>query len=132
MKTYSDSTLKGMKKDDLIAIIRCLEHNVSVEEERNQNQFNLLMQEDLRKAKYRWHDLRKNPEDLPNNTRTVIIAYEGFEGKSGYKYYDVAFLGAGDLWYSAEVYNFEYHDEGFLVLAWREVEPFKGVEHENE
>ena len=42
-KSYSDSTLKGMTKDNLISIIRCLEHNISVLEERNSNQFALLM-----------------------------------------------------------------------------------------
>lgn len=79
--------------------------------------------------KYRWHDLRKNPEDLPEDIyRNVIIAYEDFEEKSGYKYYDVAFLDVDDLWYSAEISNYGYHDEGFFVVAWREIEPFEEEE----
>lgn len=26
--------------------------------------------------KYRWHDLRKNPEDLPNDSITSVIAWD--------------------------------------------------------
>lgn len=43
-KIYSDSTLKSMPKENLIGIIRCYEHNISVLEERNDNQFKLLME----------------------------------------------------------------------------------------
>lgn len=34
MKTYSDNTLKKMKKEELIEYIRCLEHNLIGENER--------------------------------------------------------------------------------------------------
>ena len=30
--------------------------------------------------KYRWHDLRKNPDDLPVNEHEVDIAYIGYKG----------------------------------------------------
>lgn len=47
MKKYKDGTLMGFTKKQLIEIIRCLEHNIEVLEERNQNQFNLLMKKEL-------------------------------------------------------------------------------------
>lgn len=42
MKTYSDSTLKGMSKAELIRMIRCLENNVIAVEEKNDNQYRIL------------------------------------------------------------------------------------------
>ena len=30
--------------------------------------------------KYRWHDLRKNPDDLPEDFHNVVICLNGFEG----------------------------------------------------
>lgn len=43
-KVYADATLESMTKKQLIGIIRMLEHNNKVLEERNSNQFNLLIQ----------------------------------------------------------------------------------------
>lgn len=44
---YKNSTLKNMTKDNLISIIRCLEHNIDVLEERNNNQYKLLLEKDI-------------------------------------------------------------------------------------
>lgn len=82
-------------------------------------------EEALEKAeKYRWHDLRKNQADLPDTTRNVLIAYTDFENDS-YSFYDVAFLGVENLWYSTEHNNFEYHDEGYDVIAWKEIDLYE-------
>ena len=76
----------------------------------------------LEKAdKYRWHDLRKNPDDLP----------EGFEG--GYESeYVLAMIGTPE-WNSWE--QAYYHHGKRLwttyeqnVFAWRYIEPFKEEE----
>ena len=75
--------------------------------------------EALEKAdKYRWHDLRKNPDDLP----------EGFE--CGYESeYVLVMIGTPD-WNSWE--QAYYHHSKKLwstydqsVFAWRYIEPFK-------
>ena len=44
MKTYSDSTLKALSKARLIEYIRYLEHNIQVVEERNDNQYKILLE----------------------------------------------------------------------------------------
>lgn len=49
MKKYTDSTLLRMTKLWLIDYIRCLEHNIEVEQERNERQFQMLMEYDIEK-----------------------------------------------------------------------------------
>ena len=71
--------------------------------------------------KYRWHDLRKNPDDLP----------EGFE--CGYESeYVLAMIGTPE-WNSWEQ-AYYHHDKKMWstydqnVFAWRYIEPFKEEE----
>ena len=118
---YADSTLKSMTKDNLIGIIRCLEHNVSVEEERNQNQFNLLMKHE----KYRWHDLRKNPNDLPSNDRNVYLALDMKE----YVTYICGDYSENPI--KDDMQRDWFSQDGYLmknVIAWKEIEPFEVTE----
>jgi len=76
----------------------------------------------LEKAdKYKWHDLRKNPDDLP----------EGFE--CGYESeYVLAMIGTPE-WNSWEQ-AYYHHDKKMWstydqnVFAWRYIEPFKEEE----
>lgn len=51
--------------------------------------------------RYRWHDLRKNPEDVPNDQRQVYVACE------------------------YELYETDFYPFCEGTLAWREIEPFK-------
>lgn len=61
--------------------------------------------------KYRWHDLRKNPQDLPTSNMNVYIAYKWQEsGKISYyleSFVEGEFLSPSD----AE------------VIAWKYIEP---------
>ena len=62
--------------------------------------------------KYRWHDLRKNPEDLPKKQGVYDIVYKFGDG-TGRTY---------------ESYNKAYGfctPEEYPCIAWREVEPFE-------
>lgn len=66
--------------------------------------------------KYRWHDLRKNPEDLPENYKWVLTV-----GK--YKSVD----GMIDRY---EISNYHNNSIGwtnwlFTPYAWKEIEPFE-------
>ena len=78
--------------------------------------------EALEKAdKYKWHDLRKNPDDLP----------EGFEG--GYESeYVLVMIGIPE-WNHWE-WAYYHHDKKLWstyeqnVFAWRYIEPFKEEE----
>ena len=78
--------------------------------------------EALEKAdKYRWHDLRKNPDDLP----------EGFEGSYESEY--VLVMTGTPEWNSWEQAYYK-HDKRMWstyeqnVFAWRYVEPFEEEE----
>ena len=78
----------------------------------------------LEKAdKYRWHDLRKNPDDLP----------EGFEG--GYESEYVLVMIGTPEWNSCEWAYYSHNAKMWSiyeqdVFAWRYIEPFKEREEE--
>lgn len=80
--------------------------------------------EALEKAdKYRWHDLRKNPDDLPKKE------YETCEVCLEDKTIDIAIchLGFFEPWYAA--YFFDCPSNWYTkVIAWREIEPFEVTE----
>ena len=71
--------------------------------------------------KYRWHDLRINPNDLPGEGTLIETVYVP------------AHLPIRTINYR---YGHEYGGEGFnkrtdaIVIAWRGVEPFKAEEKE--
>ena len=74
--------------------------------------------ETLRKAdKYKWHDLRKNPDDLPEADEY---------GRSEF----VFVMTGTPEWYSCE-WAYYHHDKKLWsiyeqdVFAWRYIEPFK-------
>ena len=68
--------------------------------------------------KYRWHDLRKNPDDLP----------EGFEGSYESEY--VLVMTGTPEWYSCEWAYYNHNAKVWSlyeqnVFAWRYIEPFE-------
>ena len=83
--------------------------------------------DDVKKAlekadKYRWHDLRKNPDDLPEADEY---------GKSEYV---LVRLGTPE-WYSCEWAYYNHNAKVWSlyeqnVFAWRYIEPFKEEEEE--
>lgn len=100
-----DITLRTWKKDDLIKRIRVLENNWAAALERCENQYNLL-------DKYRWHDLRTDPKDLPDTKRFVEVRTE-----DSLPYY----FG----WYDTESEAGMWYDvAGFSMdpIKWREIE----------
>ena len=79
----------------------------------------ILAVEALEKAdKYRWHDLRKNPDDLPEADEY---------GRSEF----VFVMTGTPEWYSCE-WAYYHHDKKLWsiyeqdVFAWRYIEPFEG------
>lgn len=65
--------------------------------------------------KYRWHNLRKNPEDLPTDNHQVLVAFDGM------KICDIAiYVSSTKLWGTV---SFAYKTG--QVIAWREIEPFE-------
>lgn len=65
---------------------------------------------------YRWHDLRKNPDDLPLDEAKVICVTETKAGRRNYVfgYHSIELL----RWCCGMNDN---------VIAWREIEPFDEV-----
>jgi len=97
--------------------------------------------------RYRWHDLRKNPRDLPENYSEVSITWMNHEPESYYESInDKTFIGFsifrnGVFWWwssTCEDYLREYGyapwcamDEAIEVIAWREIEPFEEVQNDD-
>ena len=82
-------------------------------------QLNKIVSKALEKAdKYRWHDLRKNPDDLPE------------ADEYGCSEYVLAMIGTPE-WNSWEQ-AYYHHDKRLWstyeqnVFAWRYIEPFEG------
>ena len=84
-------------------------------------ELNKIFIDALEKAdKYRWHDLRKNPDDLPEDN--------GY-GKSEYV---LVMIGTPE-WYSCEWAYYSHNAKMWSiyeqnVFAWRYIEPFKEEE----
>lgn len=84
----------------------------------------------LKVEKYRWHDLTKNPKDLPAEDCRVLI-----ECKYGERYfYDVADFAIDmdfdECWGMSGFYKYdsEYGYYPVYVDAWKYIEPFEEVE----
>ena len=80
-------------------------------------------EEALEKAeKYKWHDLRKNPDDLPDAWEYVLIC----------TYKNEEYVAQVDTVLHTWVLRddeFDYCEVGSsMVKAWREIDPFKEVE----
>ena len=81
-------------------------------------QLNKIVSKALKKAdKYRWHDLRKNPDDLPR----VINGY----GESDYVLVKTERCGTEIACYS--YIKKQWSIDG-NIFAWRYIEPFKDEE----
>ena len=67
------------------------------------------------KEKYRWHDLRKNSDDLPEDIKYVWVSIKGdFTHRSWHDSHGWRRRNSNILYYNDE-----------SVLAWREIEEFK-------
>lgn len=72
-----------------------------------------------RKKEYEWHDLRKNPNDLPELYEPVLLKTL----KSGYC---VAYVDKDYDWYVDCHDEFNFCEKGSVyAVAWRYIEPFE-------
>lgn len=86
------------------------------------------VREALEKAeKYHWHDLRKNPEDLPKNLSGIYL----FENKWG-QVFKGTFRVVRDIkLFETHIYSKEHGGDIWLqyktrnVVQWKEIEPFE-------
>lgn len=74
--------------------------------------------------KYRWHDLRKNPDDLPEYFRRVLIIMQ--DPVDGEIYEPViAHYGMNSIFGNGPINTWAYSTYGRKVIAWKEIEPFE-------
>lgn len=80
--------------------------------------------EELRKykEKYRWHDLRKNPDDLPEDNKQVLVSIK--DGCIHRTWHD------SHGWRNRNSKIRYYSDKS--VLAWREIEEFESEEEDED
>lgn len=71
------------------------------------------------KEKYRWHDLRKNPDDLPEDSKDVLVTVKG--GCVNRTWHDS--FG----WRNATAKKARHYSDK-SVLAWKEIEEFENDE----
>lgn len=67
--------------------------------------------------RYRWHDLRENPDDLPEDSQQVDVCDE-----RGNRYYTHIDIYSTNNW-SRKVWHYSLN--GVEPIAWREIEPFE-------
>jgi len=87
-----------------------------------------LIKESLeRTLKYAWHDLRKNPDDLPEDRITVLIRVDVKLGCS--IFHNVVDIGIyipnNHVWVLERLHNLP---RGLTVIAWKEIEPIEEAE----
>lgn len=70
--------------------------------------------------KYRWHDLRKNPDDLPEDNKQVLVSIK--DGCIHRTWHD------SHGWRNRNSKIRYYSDKS--VLAWREIEEFESEEED--
>ena len=72
-----------------------------------------------KQQKYRWHDLRKNPADLPEDNKDVLVTIKG--GCVNRTWHD----SCG--WRNATAKKARYYSND-RVIAWKEIEKFENEE----
>lgn len=83
MKKYADSTLFRMTKSWLIDYVRCLEHNIAVEQERNERQFQMLMEYEIKKQDGTLIELPCKPNEIVYMTDKYGTHQTMYVSKSG-------------------------------------------------
>lgn len=71
--------------------------------------------------KYKWHDLRKNPDDLPKNGYYDTASYWHERYQNVRAFYDA---DKGKWMYHPDNNTGKDWVEGLNTIAWREIEPF--------
>lgn len=114
-------TVKTLRMEYICDIQDCFkeggydaEHKLCKECDGNREALTLAAEAMEKADKYRWHDLRKNPKDLPNKFEDVLIAFKNNP------IVDVAMYGNGGIWATTS----STYRTGFVV-AWKHIEPFK-------
>ena len=75
-----------------------------------------------------WHDLRKNPEDLPKCNGRYIVWRPNYYPHFGAA--TICYFDGSDAWHDSDGVDFTRMLNKDDVVAWREIEPFGSEENE--
>ena len=88
---------------------------------------NALNDYETTNKKYKWHDLRKNPDDLPKfNGKEIEVMFLTAHG-----FYNIGYYGENGHYRDKYFRNSRDAYEGYdthCVVAWREIEPLEEEE----
>ena len=117
-KPLSDSTLRGMKKDELIGVLRDYEHNYSVLYEQYQNSVAASEKiiKDLTDAGGRSAAQWINVKDKVPEADCKVLAYYGFDRGDGDL--GIMFYGVLDYYAFDEKPHFQHASTGLTVTHW--------------
>ena len=76
IKPKADSTLRNMRKDDLIEYIRCLENNYNVAVSFNENQAKYIESLDVSPVVHEWISVE---DRLPQDREWVLVWHTGYK-----------------------------------------------------
>lgn len=85
--------------------------------------------------KYRWHDLRKDPKDLPKSEAEVSVMAKmkcAWDGK--FRLFEIRMTYSGKILCTGDVkgwgvsYPYDFDFETDEVIAWKEFEPFEEID----
>lgn len=115
-----------MKKEIIVGAKRCSEHKCicAVEcplfgDRSCLDEFAKAIAEHF--EKYRWHDLRKDPDDLPEEEGVLVLCvFDNFTCENG-TFERVYLTGAN---YAGELVP-TVRNDGCVPVAWREIEPYE-------
>ena len=104
---FSENLCEGERCEELVDLMGLISKS-ELEKE------NAELKEELNEWKNEWHDLRKNPNDLPNNKRSVWCYYGDGYGKGFYDKDDGGWWIEGhiycsiiDAWCELPIFNME-------------------------
>lgn len=84
--------------------------------------------------KYKWHDLRKNPDDFPTSENWVEVkAKMKCKWDNNYRLFNLQMTYKSKIMYGKPIgwgagYPYDFNFETDEVVAWREIEPFEEVQ----
>lgn len=109
-----------MTKSEAIKELRNIRPKGGIIPQRRAEAIDIAIKALEKEEKYHWHDLRKNPEDLPSGRNMCTCFAEGDfvieDGSVVRGKYPVI------IPFPFSEYEYRYN---FKVVAWREIEPFE-------
>lgn len=76
--------------------------------------------------RYRWHNLRKDPNDLPEVAKDVIVVIRNGESTLQ-QFGNTSYINKLMWHFDMQMYEPEFVWRKWEVIAWREIEPFEEV-----